>query len=289
MQVKFEPFGNSWPPRKPPATQNFSDREKAMLQEGLDVAIECSGLAMDAAAKNFRTSQKLLKAFFNRPQDLDRVKEGLAKMHAFLTDSNRFITFVDARGQSEKLLRFCERAVPGVPGRSSHGATEMVLEGIRVVPMTEGDYAYVKTLKDKDTSAPTEAHQGSGMRIFIGERGFHPSKTVRDTAATVYHEICHKVLGTVDHAYKVPDCSALTDTERAVQCADSWSLFVTAFKFTWPDLDWDPRELIETRSRSNAVSGPRPPGLPTPPQPVQPPGRTRSNAISGGRPPGLGG
>lgn len=272
MKIRFEPFGNSWPPRKPPATQNFTDPERAKLEEGLKVATECSALALASAKDNFKRAQKLLKAFFARPEDLQRVKDGLQKMHNFLTDTGRTITFVDARGQSEKLLRLCERAVPGVPGR--HGAVETVLQGIRVVPMTAGDYAYVKTLNDKDTSASTEAHSGSGMRIYIGERGFHPSKTVQDTAATVYHEVCHKVLGTVDHAYKVPDCKALANTERAVQCADSWALFVTAFQFKWPDLDWDPIELVETRPRSNAMSV-------TPPAPV---GRARSNAVSGPSP-----
>lgn len=274
MHVRFEPFGNSWPPKKPPATQKFSEIEKAKLEEGLKVATECSALAVDSAGKGFKNAQKLLKAFFARPEDLDRVKAGLGKMHGFLMDRGRTITFVDARGQSEKLLRLCERAVPGTPGRV--GAIETVVEQSRVVPMTAGDYAYVKTLKDHDTSADTEAHQGSGMRIYIGERGFHPSKTVRDTAATIYHEVCHKVLATVDHAYKVPDCMALANTPRAVQCADSWALFVTAFMFEWPDLDWDPRELIETRPRSNAVSKPGPTI-----------GRHRSNAVSG-RPPHLG-
>ena len=149
----------------------------------------------------------------------------------------------------------------------------MALVSERVLPMTASDYAYVKNLKEHDPDSSTEAHVGSGMRIYIGERGFHPSKTVRDTAATVYHEICHKTLDTVDHAYKVPDCAALANTERAVQCADSWALFVTAFKYTWPDLDWHPRELIQTRPRSNAIS--------------RPTGRSRSNAITS-RPPGLG-
>lgn len=256
MKVRFEPFGNSWPPRQPPATQNFTESERAKLEEGLQVATECSALALASSRDNFKRAQKLLKAFFARPADLDRVKDGLQKMHNFLTDTGRTITFVDARGQSEKLLRLCERAVPGAPGR--HGAIETVLQGIQVVPMTAGDYAYVKTLKDKDVSSPTEAHSGSGMRIYIGERGFHPSKTVQDTAETVYHEVCHKVLGTVDHAYKVPDCKLLANTDRAVQCADSWALFVTAFQFKWPDLDWDPIELVETRPRSNAVSGPPP-------------------------------
>jgi hypothetical protein len=256
MNVKFERFGNSWPPRKPPSAQEFTAQEKTKLQEGLNDAIECSALAVAEADKDFRKSQKLLKAFFARPEDLPRVKAGLKKMHAFLMDGSRTITFVDARGQSEKLLRFCERAVPGIPGR--HGAVESVLESVTVVPMTAGDYAYVKTLKDHDASADTEAHSGSGMRVYIGERGFHPSKVLRDTSATVYHEICHKVLGTVDHAYKIPDCTALANTAKAIECADSWSLFVTAYKWTWPDLDWDPRELIETRARSNAVSTPKP-------------------------------
>ncbi|MBD8871363.1 M35 family metallo-endopeptidase [Rhodanobacter sp. DHB23] len=269
MKIRFEPFGNSWPPRKSPVTQKFTEQEKAKLEEGVKVAIECSTLAVESMNDDFKRAQKLLKVFFARPADLDRLKAGLRKMHDFLTDDGRTITFVDARGQSEKLLRLCERAVAGVPGR--HGAVETVLEGTRVVPMGAGDYAYVKTLADKDSSAATEAHTGSGMRIYIGERGFHPSKVTKDTAETVYHEICHKVLGTVDHAYKVPDCAALANTDRAIQCADSWALFVTAFQFTWPDLDWDPRDLIVTRPRSNAVSA-------TPPATV---GRPRSNAISG--------
>lgn len=183
MKVRFEPFGNSWPPRQPPATQKFTDTEQAKLEEGLKVATECSALALASAKDDFKRAQKLLKAFFARPEDLGRVKDGLQNMHNFLADTGRAITFVDARGQSEKLLRLCERAVPGVPGR--HGAVETVLQGIQVVPMTAGDYAYVKTLNDKDDSASTEAHSGPGMRIYIGERGFHPSKTVQDTAATV--------------------------------------------------------------------------------------------------------
>jgi len=246
----------------------FSNQEKLKLQEGLDKAIECSALAMRAADTDFRGCQKLLEAFFARPEDLPRLKAGLQKMHNVITDPSRVITFVDARGQSEKLLRFCEREVPGVAGRANHGAKEMILESTRIVPMGPGDYAYVKTLKNHDATAPAEAHSGSGMRVYIGERGFHPSKNIRDTAATVYHEIDHKVLGTVDHAYKVPDCSALATSDKAIQCADSWSLFVTAMMFRWDDLDWDPADLSFTRARSNAVSTPSP-------------GRPRSNAITG--------
>lgn len=271
MKLKFEQFGNAWPPRRQPSRQQFSATEKLKLEEGFDVALECSALAVDAADKDFKRSERLLQTFFARPEDLARVKAGLQKMHAFLSDPGRTITFVDARGQSEKLLRFCERAVPGVPGR--HGAIESVLQSTTVAPMTAGDYAYVKTI-ERNPEASTESHSGSGMRIYIGERGFHPSKTVRDTAATVYHEVNHKVLGTTDYAYKVPDCADLATTDSAVQCADSWALFVTAYKFTWPDLDWDPRELIETRPRSNAISR----GTPAP---ASIPGRPRSNAVIG--------
>ena len=52
------------------------------------------------------------------------------------------------------------------------------------------------------------------------------------------------------------------DTDKAIQCADSWALFVTAFMYTWPDLDWDPRDAIETRGRSNAISGGKAPFAP---------------------------
>jgi hypothetical protein len=266
MKIVFQPFGDSWPPRRPPSLQKFSKQEENNLIEGFKVALSCSQIAMEEVRNNFGKSRKLLESFFARPQDLQRVKTGLQKMHDFLSDSNRVITFVDARGQSEKLLRFCEREVPGVPG-----ATTMQYRSTTDAPMTSGDYAYVKTLRDTDASASTESHVGSGMRIYIGERGFHPSKVIRDTAATVYHEICHKVLGTVDHDYKVPGCIALANTERAVECADSWALMVTAYQFTWPDLEWDPKDMVVTRPRSNAFSTPQP-------------GRSRSNAISGGTP-----
>jgi hypothetical protein len=255
MNLTFEAFGNAWPPRTPPSTQKFSEQEKTKLTEGFKVAVACSAMAVAAADDNFKKSEKLRKAFFARDVDVPRLKAGLKKMDAFLTDTNRAITFVDARGQSEKLLRFCEREVAGVPGRSTHGATKMELIKETLAPMTAGDYAYVKTLKG-DPDGATEAHQGSGMRVYIGERGFHPSKTIRDTADTVYHELTHKVLATIDYAYTVPECKDIANTDEAIQCAASWSRFVTAFKYTWPDLDWDPRELTATGPSSKGLTLP---------------------------------
>lgn len=229
LTVAFDKFGGK--------LGGFSATEETMLREALRDACELSNLAVASAGSGFGNKRDQLGRWFGSsgPATIKTVQAGLRTMHNILMGSGT-IRFVDARGRSEKLYDFRERTAPGAAGR--YGAKTMRSPAPHVLPMTGSDYAYVKCLRDMN---PFEsAHVGSGMRVYIGERGFHHSKALRDRSMTVYHELTHKFLNTVDYnaarqlVYGVPACQqlAISDSAQALKHADCWTYFVAGFKYT---------------------------------------------------------
>lgn len=238
FNVLFDQFGGRWDGRKLSGGAGaFSIAEQAQVRAAVKDAIEFSTLAKASADSSFLGKRGLVKTWFGSdgPSTIKAAQIGINKMHAALVDGSRTVRFVDARHQSEKLYGFTEVAVPGVPG--AHGAKVSDRSvAPHVVPMGAGDYAYVKCLADLDPTAALQAHVGSGMRVFLGERMFHPSKGLRDRSLTIYHEINHKVLGTVDFGtYGVGPSRALAagSTERALKHAECWTFFAASFKYTF--------------------------------------------------------
>ncbi|RST50645.1 M35 family metallo-endopeptidase [Variovorax sp. MHTC-1] len=80
-------------------------------------------------------------------------------------------------------------------------------------------------------------HTGSGMRVVINQRFLTKPDRYEGPAATIYHELTHKVLGTTDKdsagalVYGIPGCRALARTNPgdARQLADCWSYYAISF------------------------------------------------------------
>ena len=80
-------------------------------------------------------------------------------------------------------------------------------------------------------------HTGSGMRVVINQRFLTKPDRYLGPAATIYHELTHKVLGTSDKdsagafVYGVDNCKALAEDkpEDARKVADCWSYYAVSF------------------------------------------------------------
>ncbi len=149
-----------------------------------------------------------------------QVAERVRIMDAFFQGDGRTVTFVDRRHEREREIIY---RGPGV--RAAYG---------RSLPMGACDYAYVKLLPG--ASGPGTGHVGSGMRLYLGERFFHTSSNLVDRAATIYHELAHKLLGIPDHVYMPGPCRTLarTSAQTAFDNADNWCYYATSFIYSWP-------------------------------------------------------
>ncbi|HEY4032266.1 MAG TPA: M35 family metallo-endopeptidase [Caulobacteraceae bacterium] len=96
-------------------------------------------------------------------------------------------------------------------------------------PMGPGTYGFVwKTGAN---------HAGAGMRIVCCDRFITKPCVYEGPAATIYHELTHKVLGTSDTSiagvttYGIADCKALAkkDPASARNVADCWSYYAISF------------------------------------------------------------
>lgn len=218
-RVKFDSFGG----KKGGAMLNGP--EQTRMRKSLAIATYWSRKAAWKARGGLTTTAEaaLVRRWFGT-SPLGEVIQGIFVMNKYLSTYTNTITFVDARNQSEKLLGVVRQ--DPIP----HSTEKRDVYDVKsVVPMGAGDYAYVKTLPCQGTKNQS-AHVGSGMRIYIGERGFHPSKTDIDGGLTVYHEINHKLLGTKDWAYKPDPCRQLATSTpaKALNCPDNWAFFVQA-------------------------------------------------------------
>lgn len=229
LTVAFDKFGGK--------LGGFSANEEIMLRQALRDACELSNLAVVSSGSGFGNKRDLLRRWFgsNGPATIRTVQTGLATMNNILNGSGT-IRFVDARNRSEKFYTLAEVPAPGAAGR--YGAKIVRSSAPDVLPMTADDYAYVKCLKYKSKIEP--GHVGSGMRVYIGETGFLPGMALKDRSMTVYHELTHKFLDTVDYnaarqtVYGVRACEqlAIADPAQALKHADCWTYFVAGFKYT---------------------------------------------------------
>lgn len=144
-----------------------------------------------------------------------KVLDGARKMLEFISHGN--VNFVDRRGKNLAKIH--------ADGCAHNN-----------IKLDEGHYAYVMNLPGHLETRV--GHVGSGMRLYLAERFFNPIKTDVDRAATVYHEIAHKVLATSDFVYKADPCRELASDhpEYALLNADTWSMYATSFIFRWPTL-----------------------------------------------------
>jgi hypothetical protein len=72
---------------------------------------------------------------------------------------------------------------------------------------------------------------GSGYRVVMGQWFLGDPDPIEGAAATVYHELTHKVLKTKDHAYGKIKCRgfAAAAQAQALTNADNWSFYAASF------------------------------------------------------------
>jgi Lysine-specific metallo-endopeptidase len=106
------------------------------------------------------------------------------------------------------------------------------LGGPRIAPGADagGFYGYAFPIDNRDTDSPTDTHQGSGMRVYLGKAYFGTGVVDRERAQTIYHELTHKIIGTNDHFYGPALCrtAAARGDPDCRRNADSFGYFVTS-------------------------------------------------------------
>ena len=195
----------------------FTLQEKAQIEAACRQTADISRQVLQSltlGSLNPKITARLVEWFGN--SSFKDIVERAKKMDSFIQGGGK-ITFVDRRHKQERVI---------------HDPKTPLTD--QIIPMTECDYAYVKLLSGYQASGT--GHVGSGMRMYLGERFFHPSKTIVDRSATIYHEIAHKVFAVPDVTYKAGPCRQLAKTQpaQALKNPDNWCLFATSYVFTWP-------------------------------------------------------
>lgn len=74
-------------------------------------------------------------------------------------------------------------------------------------------------------------HAGSGYRVIMGKWFLQDPDPIEGAAQTIYHELTHKVLKTVDHGYgKIKSRGfATAQAQRALENADNWAYYAISF------------------------------------------------------------
>lgn len=128
-----------------------------------------------------------------------------------------------------------ERKVTFVDGSASHVQIKVNPNNLEEYPKSRtpmtteemaGAGAWVHTLPG-GASRHGAYHAGSGIRIVLGP-AWSQVATLRSRAATIYHELTHKILGTNDHRYGEFACKCLPK-EMARRNADNYCLFIEEY------------------------------------------------------------
>ncbi len=194
-----------------PAYENFTPDQQQIIATACTRAHQAAGRTLGADTP--------IAAWFGAA-DRNTVVQNLRKMHSVFNDGNRTVTFVNRTGGVLRVAYNADNLYQNhlmAPGQS-----EDLTDGAGT-----GAVAYAFPVDRRYGEAgpqSTISHVGSGMRIYLTEIFF--DQAADDQAATVYHELTHKVLATNDHAYGTVGCRHLAaDPNRALRNADSYALF----------------------------------------------------------------
>lgn len=117
----------------------------------------------------------------------------------------------------------------------SHRVT-VVYREFQVMHLVNGKDPFGEMIDDEGmekTYALVHNHQaGSGYRIVAGPPFLNDPDPIEGPAQTIYHELTHKVLNTVDHGYGKNLCLgyATSDQPKALANADNWAYYAVSFK-----------------------------------------------------------
>ncbi len=239
MTIFFDKFGGDH--------GGFNEKEKIILRTTMADITQTSARAQKAAECGFKDQRGYMKLFFgsNNKKTIKALTSGINKIHNVLSDPKRLITFVDARNQATQYEQVTWTEAPGFAGE--HGA--VIVESVNRQPFMPlpSEYAFqypLSTVKSPRTtvrwpmsiikkSKQPYVHIGVGMRLMICEKMFHPCVTDKLRRITIYHELTHRILQTIDtdkQGKHIGDerCIELAckDPKQTLLIADCWAYFV---------------------------------------------------------------
>ncbi len=239
MTIFFDKFGGNH--------GGFNEKEKIILRTTMEDMTQTSERAQKASKCGFKDQRDYMKLFFgsNNKKTIKALTSGINKIHNVLSDPKRLITFVDARNQATQYEQVTWTEAPGFAGE--HGA--VIVESVNRQPLMLSPYLYawqyklrgveplISTIKwpmslIKKPKQPY-VHIGVGLRILVGHPMFQPGVTDKLRRITIYHELTHRILQTIDtdKQGKIIDderCIELAyeDPKQTLLMADCWAYFV---------------------------------------------------------------
>lgn len=187
--------------------EDFDPQDMTKARKAWSDAHRCSQLALEGIAQvgNSDAEEERFRRWFGRP-DADRVaavRDGLQAMRLAFTAHK--VTMVNRADIQVHMVNGNDPFGPMV-------ATDVNGSGV---------YGYVWGGE----------HTGSGYRVIMGKWFLQDPDPIEGAAQTIYHELTHKVLRTVDHGYgKVKSRGfATAQPQKAVENADNWAFYAVSF------------------------------------------------------------
>jgi hypothetical protein len=170
----------------------FTNNEKLLMRQALACCVRCSNKAFDSAAVLFENNIEQFETWFGAPdhESMLRVVDGVYQMNKVLSHPEKILTFIDMRHQRKR---------GGRPPTSKPAPGSSTCYGPSFQEMFTGKFA-------ADPFAPVaigvpEHLPATGLRILVGEQMLQPWQSVLGRALIIYHEISHKILGTLDKGF----------------------------------------------------------------------------------------
>jgi hypothetical protein len=156
-----------------------------------------------------------------------------AKDALFTGDLAAFSKWFDGTGKNTHLMKVATIVKEIDDAIGSRKITFADATGNQIHKDSGGLCGYVWMIRggadDGTSTVRRNVHAGSGMRILLVPRTHN--NNIDDLAATMYHELSHKVGGTTDLSYSVPQCLeyARTDPQRAALNGENFNRFFEEF------------------------------------------------------------
>jgi len=192
---------------------HFTPQERAAITQACGRMARASAQAVLPLPDPIR--DKLMADYFHAHSHLDRqeVLRNLRTLNDMIQDGGRKVTFVDGKGRHLHITMNPDN-IDQYPTWRATPATTREMAGAE---------AWVHPLPGGAPRHGTH-HVGSGIRIILGAAWSHVT-TLRGRAATIYHELTHKLLGTNDHRYGAYACKLLPKNMQ-LRNADNYCCFI---------------------------------------------------------------
>jgi hypothetical protein len=186
------------------------------FSQAQEATVEAACLAMQSRAARTLDDGTPITAWFGAA-DRNQVLQKLRMMRNVIDDNARSVTFVNRTGGKIGVTHtdvYTKHLNPI--------GQETPLPGSGIVA-----YAFpVDRRYGEQGTKSTISHVGSGMRIYLNDVFFTLDPVAQ--AATIYHEMTHKVLATNDHCYEAVACRLLAarSPAQALDNADNFANYL---------------------------------------------------------------